>query len=77
MFEQTKVLLLKHFEDVLVRSFSGKRYTYRRDMTAPVPVESLNLWRQRGFEPSPVGVAVVRFEGNEKDWVYPLLFWEE
>lgn len=70
-------LLLKLFTDVLYDNFRGKRYTYRIEPLKPVPEKSLQLWKSRGYEPSGMGVAYVRFEGAGKEYTYPAYFWSE
>ncbi len=72
-----KVLLLKHFIDVLKDSFRGKQFTYRTDPGARVPENSLSLWRKRGYQPARIGTAYVTFEGIGKEYCYPCYFWSE
>lgn len=67
------VLLLKKFTDVLRSYLRGKDFTYRIEPLTPLPERSLELWRSRGYEPSKVGVAYVKFQGAVKEYV-PLLF---
>lgn len=73
----TVVLLLKSFMDVLHDSFRGKKFTYRTETQAIVPEKSMQLWEKRGFEPSPTGIALVKFEGAPKEYTYPAYFWGE
>lgn len=73
----TAVLLLKNFIDVLRENFRGKDYSYTVEPAASVPESSMQLWRQRGFEPSGTGVAKVRFDGVQKEYIYPAYFWSE
>ena len=39
--------------------------------------DSWGLWRDRGYYPSSTGVAVVKFEGVNKEYTYPAYFWSE
>jgi hypothetical protein len=39
-----------------------------------VPWQILRQWKKRGFRPLKQGVAHVRFEGNEKKFVFPAYF---
>ncbi len=72
------VYLLKSFQDVLKDSFRGKKFTYRIDSGAPVPEQSLELWRSRGYEPACTGIAHVVFEQTPgKTYDYPAYFWSE
>lgn len=71
------VLLLKLFTDVLKENLKGKQYSYRIDANIPVPNESLELWRKRGYEPSAIGTAYVKFDGKDKEYSYPAYFWSE
>lgn len=71
------VLLLMFFTDVLHDSFKGKRFTYRIEPLAPVPGNSLLLWKNRGYEPSATGVAKVKIDGVLKEYTYPAYFWSE
>lgn len=71
-------LLLRSFEDVLTGSFQGKQYTARIEPNTPCPNETLKLWEQRGYIPSPNGVAFITFKmfrGSEKEYTFPLYFW--
>lgn len=49
-------------------------YTYKTLPTARVPKETLTLWYKRGFCPLPLGVALVKFENQNKEYVFPLYF---
>lgn len=40
----------------------------------PVPDQVFDLWIKRRFYPSRMGIAIVRFPGNPKEFVYPLYF---
>lgn len=74
------VLLLKSFEDVLIGSFKNKQYTFRTEPCTKCPVDSLNLWKQRGFLPSDIGTAFVTFQiinGIKKEYIFPAFFWAE
>jgi hypothetical protein len=46
----------------------------RTNLEEPVPEFSLQLWHKRGFKPVPTGTAYVRFEGTDKEYVFPLFF---
>ena len=73
-------LLLRSFEDVLTDSFRGKQYQARIESNKACPVDSLRLWRSRGFEPSDTGTAFVKFKvfrGIEKEYTFPAYFWSE
>jgi len=41
---------------------------------APVPWQVLRLWKKRGFKPLKSGIAHVRFEGDDKKYVFPAYF---
>lgn len=72
-------LLLMSFLDVLKETFRGKQFEYSAQPAAPVPVHILKLWRERGYEPSSTGVALVTFinEGKvPKAYSFPLYFWQ-
>lgn len=70
----SSIKLLKIFTDVI--SMKG-RPVYHIDATTPVPQDSLNLWRQRGYEPATIGIAHVKFDGSDKEYKYPAYFWSE
>ncbi len=53
----------------------GKKFEIiRTNLEEPVPEFSLQLWHKRGFKPVPTGTAYVRFEGTDKEYVFPLFF---
>ena len=73
-----KILLLKHFHDILQDSFKSKQFTCRIDQSAQVPGRSLELWRKRGYDPASVGVAHVVFDATPgKIYDYPAFLWSE
>ncbi len=72
---ESKVLLLKHFIDVL--EMGDKDFSYVVLPEEKVPESSVNLWKQRGYEPSNVGAAHVKFSNSSKEYVYPGYFWSE
>lgn len=66
-------MILKIFYNVL--DIEG-HFTFRKE-ESPVPANVLQLWRDRGYNPSATGVAYVRFDGNGKEYIYPAYFWSE
>ena len=70
------VLLLKSVFDVLP-IFREKPYEYYIKADEPVPVSSLELWRKRGYAPSCIGCAHVKFAHIKNELVYPAYMWEE
>lgn len=66
--------------DALRETFKGKQYECEVQPLAPVPENVLQLWRDRGYDPSATGIAVVTFfnEGKAtKPYSYPAYFWSE
>lgn len=67
-------MILKIFSDVV--PVKGK-YSCTINASEPVPSYVTQLWKNRGYEPSSVGVARVKFDGNGKEYVYPAYFWSK
>lgn len=72
-----RVLLLRLFTDVLRASLQGKQYEYCINPSERVPEDSMRLWKDRGYEPSGIGIASVIFAGSTKEYCYPAYFWSE
>ena len=72
--------VLMSLKDVLHESFRGKQYECVEQPLTPVPENVYKLWRDRGYDPSETGIAVVTFfdEGKaSKPYSYPAYFWSE
>ncbi len=65
------ILLLKLFIDVIPKLKDA--FTYRIDYNARVLSKSIQLWKERGYEPSEIGVSYVKFDSSLKEYVYPAL----
>lgn len=71
------VLLLRFFTDVLFDKLKDKTFTYTVKPKVAVPEHSLQLWKKRGYDPAALGIAVVTFEGDMREFTYPAYFWSE
>jgi hypothetical protein len=71
----SKVLLLKHFLDVL--DMGNKDFSYVVLPEEKVPESTVKFWKKRGYEPTVIGTAHVKFSDNRKEYLYPSYFWSE
>lgn len=65
------ILLLKLFIYVILKL--KDTFTYRIDYNARVLSKSIQLWKERGYEPSEIGIEYVKFDSSPKEYVYPVL----
>ncbi len=61
-------------KSIMTSIAQGKGEIVKIDESAAVPAKSVDLWKKRGFPPKPFGIAIVRFPGNETDYIFPLEF---
>ncbi len=71
----SKVLLLKHFLDVL--EMGDMDFSYVVLPEEKVPESSIKLWKQRGYDPAAIGTVHIKFSNSNKEYVYPNYFWSE
>lgn len=74
---EIQVLLLKRFDNVLLKELRGKDYTYTIKHEQEVADKILDLWMSRGYCPSRKGVAILKYTGNNKPYFFPAYFWSE
>ncbi len=70
---QTMFLQVKSITERLEKR-KNKFEVVKTDLNEKVPEDSMHLWTKRGLKPVAQGTAYVRFEGNDKVYVYPLFF---
>ena len=73
--ERCIVLMLRFFTDVLYENLKDKTFTYTVKPKVAVPEHSLQLWKKRGYDPAALGIAVVTFEGDVREFTYPAYLW--
>ncbi len=71
MTQYVNMLKIKSIMDGIAK---GKGEIVKIDEAAAVPVKSIELWKKRGLPPKPFGIAIVRFPGNNTDYIFPLEF---
>ena len=71
----SKVLLLKHFLDVL--EMGDMDFTYVVLPEEKVPESSIKIWKQRGYDPAAIGTAHIKFSNKSQEYIYPSYFWSE
>ncbi len=70
----TQYVNILKMKSIMIDIAKGKGEIVKIDESAAVPDVSVELWIKRGFPPKPFGIAIVRFPGNDKDYMYPLEF---
>ncbi len=70
----TQYVNILKMKSIMTSIAKGKGEIVKIDESAAVPAMSVELWKKRGLPPKPFGIAIVRFPGNDKDYIFPLEF---